>query len=126
MTSDVPPRAFGRDRISQPPRASPSRVPGPSVASDRVQLSRHPQTPCAVQGRAREAVDAGPACPLTRFVALGPVLSCSVDESTLARARIRTPRGAGRLSEPQARASAALTRPQERPWGLPAIDVSPP
>src|SRR5438034_1215965 len=56
VSSDVNPRVFGRGRMVQPPRASPSRVPGQSVAGGHVQPSNHPRALCGARG-ARADVD---------------------------------------------------------------------
>jgi len=76
------------------------------IASERVQASNHPQALCAVRGRAgRYGRSTG--VRLTRFAALAPKLSGSVDPSTLATGRIRTPYAAARLADRKARARAA-------------------
>src|SRR5438132_6398383 len=49
VSSDVNPRVFGRGLIVQPPRASPSRGPGQSVADSHVQPSNPPQALCGAR-----------------------------------------------------------------------------
>src|SRR5207249_8005901 len=59
VSSSVDPRAFGRRRISRPPRASSRRTPGRSVAGDHVQASILPHALWTPRG-AQKNVDVEP------------------------------------------------------------------